>query len=104
MLVFMAIFILNQSTNQPINQSIKGLDEGMIDKSCVILNEISIKASLSLSLSLSLSQMRCSICVLFSLVNHCINLNQLLFPIPRPIPTPREEDSRMMMKIKKRLV
>jgi len=44
--------------------------------------------------------------LVLSLINHCINLNQLLFPIqiPRPIPIPREEDSRMMMKIKKRLV
>jgi len=33
--------------NQSINQSTNGLDEGMIDKSCAILNEISIKASLS---------------------------------------------------------
>jgi len=29
--------------------STNGLDEGMIDKSCAILNEISIKASLSLT-------------------------------------------------------
>jgi len=72
----------------------------MIDKSCAILNEISIKASLSHSnalLNMSLA-----------LINHCINLNQLLFPtpiqIPIPIPIPREEDSRIMMKIKKRLV
>jgi len=61
-----------------------------------ILNEISIKASLSLTNALFNMSL--------ALINHCINLNQLLFPIPIPTPRPREEDSRMMMKIKKRLV
>jgi len=76
----------------------------MIDKSCAILNEISIKASLSLTNAL----LNMSLALSLSLINHCINLNQLLFPIPIlipiPRPRPREEDSRMMKKIKKRLV
>jgi len=74
----------------------------MIDKSCAILNEISTKASLSHKCVAQHEP--CSLSL--SLINDCINLNQLLFPIPIQIqiPRPREEDSRMMMKIKKRLM
>jgi len=51
---------LSSCSTLTINQSItNGLDEGMIDKSCAILNEISIKASLTnalLNMSLALSR------------------------------------------------
>jgi len=96
-LLFIVVITLIVQHNQSINQSTNGLDEGMIDKSCAILNEISIKASLKCVAqyeSCSLSSIIVSISINFSF--------QYQLPIPRP--RPREEDSRMMMKIKKRLV
>jgi len=58
LLFFLLILIVHLTHSLSINQSItNGLDEGMIDKSCAILNEISIKASLSLSVSNALLNM-----------------------------------------------